>query len=89
MLETVPANVTLLGVEVPPGEHRVVIEVGDGPETAGLALSLLTLLGIAGVAWVARPRSPQATPAPDPAEATGDDGGDDAEDRARDGSPAA
>jgi hypothetical protein len=37
VLETLPVNLALLGVEVPPGTHRVRVEASSGPEvTAGI-----------------------------------------------------
>ncbi len=42
-LRTVPVDLNLLGVEVPPGRHRVVIEVSSWPEWLAAAVALLTL----------------------------------------------
>ena len=64
-LELLPVQLTLLGVVVPPGEHRVVIEVDDTPEILAAALSFATLLAILAVAW----RTGRRTPLPPPGEA--------------------
>jgi len=50
-LPTLPADLSLLGVEVPPGVHRVRIDVPAGPEKAAGAVALLALAAILGVAW--------------------------------------
>jgi hypothetical protein len=42
-LESFPANVALTAVAVPPGRHRVVLEVSDAPELAGGAVALIAL----------------------------------------------
>jgi hypothetical protein len=44
-LSTLPVNLSLLGVEVPPGNHRVWIEVGAGPEALAGAIAVVALLG--------------------------------------------
>lgn len=44
-LRTLPVNVALLGVEVPAGSQRVVVEVTEWPETLAAILALLTALG--------------------------------------------
>ncbi len=54
-VELVPAQLTLLGVVVPPGEHRVVIEVDDTPEVLGGLLSVVALMAVVVVAWRTRP----------------------------------
>ena len=46
-----PVQLTLLGIEVPPGRHRVVLSVDDRPETAALLLSALAALSALGLAW--------------------------------------
>lgn len=46
-LDTLPVQLTLLGVVVPPGVAEVMVDVGDGPETAAAVVSLLTLLTVA------------------------------------------
>lgn len=48
-LATYPLNLVLMGVEVPPGRHRVVVEVSAWPETlAGLVALCLAL----GLVWI-------------------------------------
>jgi hypothetical protein len=42
-LRTVPVDLNLLGVEVPPGRHRVVLDVSSWPEGLAAAVALLTL----------------------------------------------
>jgi hypothetical protein len=42
-LRTVPVNLSLLGVEVPPGRRRVVVEVSAGPEVAAGAVGAAVL----------------------------------------------
>lgn len=42
-LRTVPVNLNLLGVEIPKGRHRVVLEVSAWPEAIAAAVALLTL----------------------------------------------
>jgi hypothetical protein len=44
-LPTFPVNLSLLGVEVPPGNHRVWIEVEAGPEALAGAIAVVALLG--------------------------------------------
>ena len=44
-LPTLPVNLSLLGVEVPPGNHRVWIEVGAGPEALAGGVALVAFLG--------------------------------------------
>ena len=53
-LGLVPTQLTLLGVVVPPGEHRVVIDVDPMPEILAALVSLATLLGVGLVAWRTR-----------------------------------
>lgn len=43
-LSTLPVNLSLLGVEVPPGNHRVWIEVGAGPEALAGGIAVVALL---------------------------------------------
>ena len=50
-LPTVPVDLALLGVEVPPGKHRVRIEVSSRPEELAGAIALLTLAGVVALAW--------------------------------------
>lgn len=47
-LRLVSVNLLLLGVEVPPGEHRVTLAVSSTPELIAGAVALLTV----GLAWV-------------------------------------
>jgi hypothetical protein len=54
-LELLPVQITLLGVVVPPGEHRVVLEVDDTPEVLGGLLSVAVLMAVVVVAWRTRP----------------------------------
>jgi hypothetical protein len=44
-------NLSLLGVEVPPGNHRVWVEVGAGPEAAAGAIAIVALLGALALAF--------------------------------------
>jgi hypothetical protein len=50
-LRTLPADLSLLGVEIPPGAHRVRIAVPAGPEKLAGGVSLLALVAILAVAW--------------------------------------
>ncbi|HEX3126767.1 MAG TPA: hypothetical protein VH394_05510 [Thermoanaerobaculia bacterium] len=43
-LRTVPVDLNLLGVEVPPGRHRVVLSVPSWPEWLAAAVALATLI---------------------------------------------
>jgi len=43
-LPILPVNLSLLGVEVPPGNHRVWIEVGAGPEILAGGIAILAFL---------------------------------------------
>jgi hypothetical protein len=47
-LRTVPVDLNLLGVEVPPGRHRVVLSVSSWPEWMAAAVALVTLVAAAG-----------------------------------------
>jgi hypothetical protein len=60
-LALLPAQVTLTGVVVPPGEHRVVIEVDDTPEILGGLLSAAALLAVLVIAWRTRGRDRGST----------------------------
>ncbi|HEX6203420.1 MAG TPA: hypothetical protein VF100_10475 [Thermoanaerobaculia bacterium] len=54
-LATQPVNMTLLGVTVPPGRHRVVVAVDGRPEALAGAAALLALLGVGlALRWPAR-----------------------------------
>ena len=53
-LSVLPLDVCLTGVVVPPGRHRVVLDVSSWPETAAGILAVLALLGACALA---RPRS--------------------------------
>ena len=44
-LPTVPVNLSLLGIEVPPGNHRVWVEAGAAPEALAGALAIVAFLG--------------------------------------------
>ena len=57
-LPTLAVDLVLLGVEVPPGTHRVRIEVPAGPERAAGIVALLALIGAVGMV---RFRSSQGT----------------------------
>jgi len=56
-LDIQPVQMTLTGIAVPPGEHRVVLEVDGRPEAVALALSALAALAALALAR----RSPAAT----------------------------
>ncbi|HUR02367.1 MAG TPA: hypothetical protein VM347_07505, partial [Nonomuraea sp.] len=43
-LRTVPVDLNLLGVEVPPGRHRVVLSVSSWPEWTAAAVALMTFV---------------------------------------------
>ena len=58
-----PAQLTLVGIEVPAGRHRVVLSVDDRPVRAALAVSALAALAALGLAW----RWPRADRAEAPA----------------------
>jgi hypothetical protein len=53
-LATLPVDVVLLGVEVPAGRQRVVIDVSSVPETIAGIVAALIALALAVVAWRAR-----------------------------------
>ncbi|HSS77060.1 MAG TPA: hypothetical protein VLV54_09975, partial [Thermoanaerobaculia bacterium] len=53
-LPTLAVDLVLLGVQVPPGNHRVKIQVSAGPEKATGIVALVTLLGVVGLAWKGR-----------------------------------
>jgi hypothetical protein len=48
-LPTVPVDLALLGVVVPPGKHRVVLEVSAWPEVLAGAIALAAFLVVLGV----------------------------------------
>jgi hypothetical protein len=50
-LPTLPADLVLLAVEVPPGRHRVRLAVGARSEKIAGVIALLTLAGVAVAAW--------------------------------------
>lgn len=52
-LDTQPVNLTLLGVAVPPGRHRIVVDVDGRPEAVAGGVAVLALL--AALAACARP----------------------------------
>lgn len=53
-LRTMVAQLVLMGVEVPPGSHRVVLDVPAGRGVAAACLAVLVALACAVVAWRAR-----------------------------------
>jgi len=53
-LPTLPADVALLGVEVPAGRHRVTIDVASWPEIAAGVLAVAMALALGAVAWRAK-----------------------------------
>lgn len=57
-LRTLPVNLNLLGVAVPPGRHRVVLEVGAGPEMAAAGIGWLAIAATLGLLWRSRPLRP-------------------------------
>ncbi|HTG35217.1 MAG TPA: hypothetical protein VLB76_20045 [Thermoanaerobaculia bacterium] len=50
-LPTLPVNLSLLGVEVPPGTHRVRVAVGAGPEKLAGGVAVAAFLVALGMAW--------------------------------------
>ncbi|PYQ66704.1 MAG: hypothetical protein DMF53_03045 [Acidobacteria bacterium] len=50
-LPTLPVNLSLLGIEVPPGGHRVWVEVSTEPEVAAGVAAWLAFLIAAVLAW--------------------------------------
>lgn len=69
-LAVLPANLLLVGIEVPAGRHRVVLEVSAWPEAvAGVAALVLAL----GLAWIAVRGSRSISPRDDEGQAPGDD----------------
>jgi hypothetical protein len=58
-LRTLPVDLNLLGVEVPPGRHRVVLEVSAWPEITAATVALLTLGAALAVLWRTRIESPR------------------------------
>jgi hypothetical protein len=57
------ANLHRMAVKVPPGDHRVDIRVERGSLRWGFALSAVSLLALAGIAWRGGPASPPPAPA--------------------------
>ena len=53
-LPTLPVNLSLLGVEVPPGTHRVRVRVSAGPEKLAGGVAVLAFLVALGLAWRGR-----------------------------------
>ncbi|MEM7480520.1 MAG: hypothetical protein AAF481_05060 [Acidobacteriota bacterium] len=53
-LRTLPVDLLLLGVDVPPGTHRVEVSISSDPEKAAAAGSFAILLGIVALAWPRR-----------------------------------
>lgn len=62
LLRTVAVNLVLLGVVVPPGPERVVLEVSPWPERSASLLALLALF--AAVKTLVASRRPRSTPEP-------------------------
>jgi hypothetical protein len=56
-LRTVPVDLNLLGVEVPPGRHRVVLAVSSWPEGLAAAVALVTLVAAVAGALTAVPHT--------------------------------
>ncbi len=54
-LRTLPVNLNLLGLAVPPGKHRVVLDVSAGPEIAASVIGLVAVAAALGVLWRGRP----------------------------------
>lgn len=50
-LPTLPADLTLLGVVVPPGRHRVTVAVSSAPERAALLFALAAAAAALAFAW--------------------------------------
>lgn len=63
-LTVLPANLLLLGVEVPPGRQRVVIEVTSWPETVAGVLALAGALAALVALWWGSSRQPRGTVRP-------------------------
>ncbi|MEM7480521.1 MAG: hypothetical protein AAF481_05065 [Acidobacteriota bacterium] len=52
-LEVLPVDLTLTGIAVPAGSHRVILDVAHWPEVTAAIPALLTLFA---AGWIARPR---------------------------------
>jgi hypothetical protein len=50
-LPILPVNLSLLGVEVPPGTHRVRVAVSAGPEKLAGGAAVVAFLAALGLAW--------------------------------------
>ena len=50
-LSTLPVNLSLLGVEVPPGTHHVRVAVSAGPEKLAGGVAVVAFLVALGLAW--------------------------------------
>jgi hypothetical protein len=50
-LATQPVDVALLGIEVPPGRQRVIVDVTSWPETLAGVVALVTLAAAGWLAW--------------------------------------
>lgn len=61
-LRTVPVDLNLLGVEVPPGRHRVVLSVSSWPEWLAAAVALATLACAVRLAFGLPGRAPSQAP---------------------------
>lgn len=60
--KTVPALGALLAVELPPGRYQVVFTYRTPGAAAGIALAIVSLVGLIALGWMLRSR--RATPAP-------------------------
>ena len=64
-LPILPLNLTLMGVEVPPGDHRVRLDVSAWPEGLAGGIALIAAAGALGaLAWRRKGGSGAAGPAP-------------------------
>jgi hypothetical protein len=61
-LRTLPVNLVLLGVDVPPGRQRVELSISSWPESVALVFGAVMVLGLLAWAWIkgrrGRPQSP-------------------------------
>ena len=65
-LPTVPANLTLLGVIVPPGRHRVEIAASALPETIAAAIAIAVAVVLIGALVRGRRAEASSAPTPEP-----------------------
>jgi hypothetical protein len=61
-LRTVLVDLNLMGIEVPAGKHRVVLEVPAWPEIAAGGVAVMVMVGALWVLWWGRPA---AAPTPE------------------------